>query len=68
MIAKETMKNDSNVYFDNPEIVVSEGGIRKIVIAAASIAIGLFGPMVVNLCLAAFNIADGKPLLKSKNK
>ena len=65
-ISKETMKNDSNVYFDNPEIIKTQGGMRKIVIAGSSIAIGVFAPMIVNLCIAAFNIADGKPLLKSK--
>ena len=63
-IAKETMKNDSHVYFENPEIVRKEGGIKKVLIGGASICIGVFAPMIVNLALAAFNVADGKPLFK----
>ena len=62
------MKNDSHVYFDNPEIVKAEGGMGRVVIAGASLVIGFFGPMIVNLAVAAFNIAEGKPLITLKKE
>ena len=61
-IAKETMKNDSHVYFDSPNVVKKEGELSKLVIVGGSLAIGVFAPMFVNLAIAAFNTADGKPL------
>ena len=65
-IAKQTMKNDSCVYFDSPDVVSTRGEIKTVVIAGASIGIGVFGPMVVNLAFAAFSIADAKPLFTKK--
>lgn len=67
-IAKATMKNELRVYFDSPEVVTTQGNIKAVVIAGSSLAIGLFAPMVVNLCFAAFKTADGKPILNFKKK
>lgn len=67
-IAKQTMKNDSLVYFDNPNIVKAQGTMDFVVTFAASLAIGLVAPMLVNLAITVFKIADGKPIFKLKKE
>lgn len=63
-ISKQTMKNDSSVYFDSPDIVEIQGNIKIGIIAVSSLAIGFFAPMIINLAVAAFGVAEGKPVFK----
>ena len=67
-IAKKAMKDNLHVYFDSAEVVVSSGDLSLLTILGGSFAIGIFAPMVINLVLAGFNLAEGKALIHIKKK
>ena len=67
-IAKKVMKENLNVYFDSAEIAVSSGELSLFTILGGSFAIGVFAPMIINLVLAGFNLAEGKALVRLKKK
>lgn len=67
-IAKEIMKENSNVYFDSSDIISVGGDMNIFVIIFASVFIGAVAPMLINLLIAGFNIADGKPLFKKREE
>ena len=65
-IAKKIMKENLHVYFDTSDIVSVGGGINIVVLIFGSVIIAAVGPMFINLILAGFNIAEGKPLFRRK--
>lgn len=68
-IAKKIMKENLNVFYDTEEVITPRGEIDILIILTASLAVGLFVPMLINLVLAGFNVAEGKPLFNfKKNK
>ena len=67
-VAKKVMKENLNVYFDSAEVVVTSGELSLLTILGGSFAIGIFAPMIVNLVLAGFNLAEGKALIRIKKK
>ncbi|MBO7614393.1 MAG: hypothetical protein J6T15_01645 [Bacilli bacterium] len=67
-IAKKIMIDNLNVYFDSEEIVTARGEFDFSIIFVGSVAIGILAPMLVNLILAGFNLAEGKSLLNLKKR
>ena len=67
-IAKKIMIDNLNVYFDSEEIVTARGEFDFSIIFVGSVAIGILAPMLVNLILAGFNLAEGKSLLNIKKR
>lgn len=67
-IAKNIMKNGSRVHFDSPNVVTTQGNLKTTFIVGTSIAVGIFAPMIINVFLAAFTIADGKPISLKRKK
>jgi len=67
-IAKSIMKKNMYVFYHTSDVVSKTGGMGTIVIAAGSIGIGLIAPMLVNIAIAGYRIAEGKSLLIKKTK
>ena len=67
-IAKKAMKDNMKVYFENADIVTLRGDLKLSVTLGGSLAIALIGPMIVNLAITGFNLAEGKPILKLKKE
>ena len=67
-IAKKAMIDNMKVYFENADLVTLTGSVGLTAILGGSLAIALVCPMIVNLAIAGFNVAEGKPILKLKKK
>lgn len=67
-IAKLIMKNNLNVYFDTAEIVTCNCAVSSVISIGLSFVIAVFAPMIVNLVLKGFSMADGKPIIRLKKE
>ena len=67
-IAKLIMKNNINVYFDTTEIVTCKSAVSSVISIGLSFVVAAFAPMVVNLVLKGFSMADGKPIIRLKKE
>lgn len=65
-VSREIMLENVNVYFDNSQVVAREGGIGTKAILAVSLAVGIFGPMIFNLLVSAFRVAEGRSLIRRR--
>lgn len=67
-IAKKIITDNMSVYFESPDVVSLSGGLSNLKMVVFSGCISVFVPMIVNLALAFFKVAEGKNFLRRKQK
>lgn len=67
-IAKKVMNENMYIFYDCSTIVDVQGGMKSVVIVGASLAIGVFAPMLIDLAIACFSLGEGKPIFKAKKE